>query len=73
MIEEAKEELLKNKGAIVNISSVASLIPSSNWGIYGVVKAAQDKMTTNLAFGVRPGPQDTARKLPQHKHTRFGR
>jgi hypothetical protein len=54
MIEEAKEELLKNKGAIVNISSVAALIPSSHWGIYGVVKAAQDKMTTNLAFGVPP-------------------
>ena len=52
MIEEASAELLKNKGAIVNISSVAALIPSSNWGIYGVVKAAQDKLTTNLAFSV---------------------
>lgn len=52
MIEEASAELLKNKGAVVNISSVAALIPSSNWGIYGVVKAAQDKLTTNLAFSV---------------------
>lgn len=52
MIEEASVELLKNKGAVVNISSVAALIPSSNWGIYGVVKAAQDKLTTNLAFSV---------------------
>jgi len=50
MIEEASEELLKNKGAVVNVSSVAAIIPSSNWGVYGVVKAAQDKLTTNLAF-----------------------
>ena len=53
MIDIAEDELIKNKGAVVNVSSVAAIIPSSTWGIYGVVKAAQDKLTTNLAFMVR--------------------
>ncbi|KAK9834036.1 hypothetical protein WJX81_004926 [Elliptochloris bilobata] len=50
MVDEGLEQLLANKGAVVNVSSMAALIPSANWGIYGVVKAAQDKMTTNMAF-----------------------
>lgn len=53
MIGIAEDELIKNKGSVVNVSSVAAIIPSSTWGIYGVVKAAQDKLTTNLAFMVR--------------------
>ena len=53
MVGVAEEELVKNKGAVVNVSSVAAIIPSGTWGIYGVVKAAQDKLTTNMAFVVR--------------------
>lgn len=64
MIDIAEEELIKNKGAVVNVSSVAAIIPSSTWGIYGVVKAAQDKLTTNLAFMVRTPPRISLSNWP---------
>jgi NAD(P)-dependent dehydrogenase (short-subunit alcohol dehydrogenase family) len=50
LIRAAEEELIKNKGAVVNISSVAAIMPSSTFQPYGVAKAAQDKLTQDLAF-----------------------
>ena len=39
-----------SQGAVVNISSVAAIMPSSTFQPYGVAKAAQDKLTQDLAF-----------------------
>jgi NAD(P)-dependent dehydrogenase (short-subunit alcohol dehydrogenase family) len=38
----------------VNISSVAAVFPVSTFSAYGVAKAAQDKMTKDLAFEFAP-------------------
>ena len=38
------------QGAVINVSSVGAVIPASGFQAYGVAKAAQDKMTMNLAF-----------------------
>ncbi|EIE22082.1 NAD(P)-binding protein [Coccomyxa subellipsoidea C-169] len=55
LIRAAEEELVKNKGAIVNIASVVALIPQKGaMFAYGVAKAAQDKMTKDLAFEFAP-------------------
>lgn len=39
------------QGAVINISSIAAVIPNT-WfhSTYGVAKAAQDKLTKDLAF-----------------------
>lgn len=51
IIRAAEEELIKNKGAVINVSSVGALVPMSpNMASYGVAKAAQDQLTKNLAF-----------------------
>ncbi|BDA43070.1 Glucose 1-dehydrogenase [Coccomyxa sp. Obi] len=50
LIRAAEEELIKNKGAVVNISSVGAVMPSATFQPYGVAKAAQDKLTQDLAF-----------------------
>jgi NAD(P)-dependent dehydrogenase (short-subunit alcohol dehydrogenase family) len=36
------------------VSSVAAAMPSKTFQPYGVVKAAQDKLTKNLAFEFAP-------------------
>ncbi|EIE23326.1 NAD(P)-binding protein [Coccomyxa subellipsoidea C-169] len=54
LIRAAEEELIKNKGAIVNISSVAAIFPAATFAPYGVAKAAQDKLTQDLAFEFAP-------------------
>ncbi|BDA42099.1 Glucose 1-dehydrogenase [Coccomyxa sp. Obi] len=51
LIRAAEEELIKNKGSVVNISSVAAVIPNQpSIQAYGAAKAAQDKLTQDLAF-----------------------
>ncbi|BDA47161.1 Glucose 1-dehydrogenase [Coccomyxa sp. Obi] len=50
LIRAAQEELIKNKGAIVNVTSTLALFPSEGFLTYGVAKAAQDKLTKDLAF-----------------------
>ncbi|CAL5224873.1 g7631 [Coccomyxa viridis] len=52
LIRAAEEELIKNKGAVVNVSSVGAIMPISSPTMtsYGVAKAAQDTLTKNLAF-----------------------
>ena len=42
------------QGAIVNISSVAAIFPAATFAPYGVAKAAQDKVTQDLAFEFAP-------------------
>ena len=42
------------QGAVVNISSGASIIPRKENVAYGVAKAAQDKLTKDLAFEFAP-------------------
>jgi NAD(P)-dependent dehydrogenase (short-subunit alcohol dehydrogenase family) len=55
LIREAEEELIKNKGAVVNISSVNSVMPGSKqMSSYAAAKAAQDKLTQDLAFEFAP-------------------
>lgn len=54
LIREAQEELIKNKGSVVNISSIAALVPNPTLLAYGVMKAAQDKLTKDLAFELAP-------------------
>ncbi|CAL8461624.1 g1155 [Coccomyxa elongata] len=51
LIRAAEKELIKNKGSVVNISSVAAIIPNQpTIQAYGAAKAAQDKLTQDLAF-----------------------
>ncbi|EIE23552.1 NAD(P)-binding protein [Coccomyxa subellipsoidea C-169] len=50
LIRAAEEELVKNKGAVVNVSSVAAIIPFPSMNPYCVAKAAQDTLTRNLAL-----------------------
>ncbi|KAK9905613.1 hypothetical protein WJX75_003074 [Coccomyxa subellipsoidea] len=54
LIRAAEEELIKSKGSIVNISSILAIIPAEGFWAYGVAKAAQDKMTKDLAFEFAP-------------------
>ncbi|CAL8461621.1 g1152 [Coccomyxa elongata] len=55
LIRAAEEELIKNKGAVVNISSVISVMPGHKpMSAYGAAKAAQDKLTQDLAFEFAP-------------------
>ncbi|KAK9905602.1 hypothetical protein WJX75_002844 [Coccomyxa subellipsoidea] len=54
LIRAAEEELIKNKGAVVNISSVMAIISAEDDIAYGVAKAAQDKLTKDLAFKFAP-------------------
>ena len=48
----ANKEILLLQGAVVNVSSVAAIMPmgSPMMTSYGVAKAAQDTLTKNLAF-----------------------
>lgn len=56
LIKAAEPELLANRGAIVNVSSIASV--SSNYSpgsmAYGIAKAAQNKMMQSLALQYAP-------------------
>lgn len=42
------------QGAVVNISSIAAIMPGLVNATYGVAKAAQDALTKNLAFEYAP-------------------
>jgi NAD(P)-dependent dehydrogenase (short-subunit alcohol dehydrogenase family) len=42
------------QGAVINVSSVGAVIPATGFQAYGVAKAAQDKMTQNLALEFAP-------------------
>jgi len=42
------------QGAVVNISSTASRVPRGGNPAYGVAKAAQDRLTKDLAFEFAP-------------------
>jgi NAD(P)-dependent dehydrogenase (short-subunit alcohol dehydrogenase family) len=42
------------QGSVVNVSSTGAVVPSSAMQSYGVAKAAQDKLTKNLAFELAP-------------------
>ncbi|EIE23343.1 hypothetical protein COCSUDRAFT_41609 [Coccomyxa subellipsoidea C-169] len=54
LIKAAEEELIKNKGSVVNISSAIAIMPAVGFLTYGVAKAAQDKLTRDLAFQYAP-------------------
>lgn len=43
-----------SQGAVVNVSSAAALIPGEMVKAYGAAKAAQDKLTKDLAFHYAP-------------------
>ena len=70
--------ILLLQGAVVNVSSVAAIMPmgTPTMASYGVAKAAQDTLTKNLAFefatkGVRvnsvlPGAPMLAAARPSH-------
>ena len=46
---------METQGAVINISSVAAIMPThANFSAYGVAKAAQDKLTQDLAFEFAP-------------------
>ena len=42
------------QGAIVNVSSIAAIIPMPSFASYSVAKAAQDAMTRSLALEFAP-------------------
>ena len=48
------ERLLQLQGAIVNVSSIAAVIPIPSVTSYCVAKAAQDALTRNLALKYAP-------------------
>ncbi|KAK9905943.1 hypothetical protein WJX75_009272 [Coccomyxa subellipsoidea] len=54
LIRAAETELIKNKGAIINVSSAAANIPGDSFTAYDMVKAAEDKLTKDLAFQYAP-------------------
>ncbi|CAL5224871.1 g7629 [Coccomyxa viridis] len=54
LVRAAEEELIRNKGAVVNISSTAARVPRGGNPAYGVAKAAQDRLTQDLAFELAP-------------------
>eukprot|EP01026_Neomeris_dumetosa_P064555 TRINITY_DN61559_c0_g1_i3.p2 TRINITY_DN61559_c0_g1~~TRINITY_DN61559_c0_g1_i3.p2 ORF type:complete len:265 (-),score=36.61 TRINITY_DN61559_c0_g1_i3:732-1418(-) len=68
-IDACKEELIKNKGCVINVSSALSEVVYEAMIPYSIAKAAQDAMTRNMAmvwarYGVRvnsinPGVVDT--------------
>lgn len=56
LIKAAEAELFKNKGSVVNVSSMASVTTpqTPQQAPYSVAKAAQDKMTQSLALQYAP-------------------
>eukprot|EP01024_Parvocaulis_polyphysoides_P051806 TRINITY_DN5107_c0_g2_i6.p1 TRINITY_DN5107_c0_g2~~TRINITY_DN5107_c0_g2_i6.p1 ORF type:complete len:227 (+),score=47.88 TRINITY_DN5107_c0_g2_i6:280-960(+) len=58
LIDACKDELLKNKGSVVNVSSALSEVIADQFIPYNIAKAAEDALTRNMAmnwarFGVR--------------------
>jgi NAD(P)-dependent dehydrogenase (short-subunit alcohol dehydrogenase family) len=69
IVQEGIEELLKNKGKVVMVSSAHSIVPFPDVPAYSVAKAAQDALTQTWALkyaskgvrfnSIRPGCVET--------------
>lgn len=62
----------RHGGAVVNVSSVASLRPSPGLGLYGMTKAALNHLTAQLAFELAPAVRVNA-VAPAVVKTQFAR
>eukprot|EP01024_Parvocaulis_polyphysoides_P051807 TRINITY_DN5107_c0_g2_i7.p1 TRINITY_DN5107_c0_g2~~TRINITY_DN5107_c0_g2_i7.p1 ORF type:complete len:273 (+),score=33.76 TRINITY_DN5107_c0_g2_i7:126-944(+) len=50
LIDACKDELLKNKGSVVNVSSALSEVIADQFIPYNIAKAAEDALTRNMAM-----------------------